>query len=147
MRLIDTELEITVEASSKETFSVKIHPGRAKVCDVLEQLERKLEVPIKDQKLYHGRTRLSDSPRNGLPCELICSPRPTVVVIVPEYIHITVKDHHGDSHDIKIDKEKSLTALMEELPSRGKKVTFAMGERVFNPEQDKGLLQGIPVVP
>ena len=108
---------ITIETSSKETFPVKIHPGRAKVRDVMVQIEKKLKVPIRDQKLYHTRTRLSDHPRKGLPFELICSPQPTAVVLVPEYIHITVEDQNGDLHDIKIDKEKSLTALMEEIPS------------------------------
>lgn len=96
---------------------MKIHPGRAMVRDVMEQLEKKLKVPIRDQKLYHARTRLSDHPRKSLPFELICSPQPTAVVLVPEYIHITVEDQNGDLHDIKIDKEKSLTALKEEIPS------------------------------
>lgn len=97
-RLIATELEITIEASSKEIFQVKIHPGRAKVRDIMEQIERKLKVPVKNQKLYHERTRLSDAPSRGLPFRLICSPRPTVVVIVPDYIDITAEDQNSDSH-------------------------------------------------
>lgn len=117
LKLIDVEMQITVKTSSNKTFPVKIHPGKAKVHDLMKQIEGELDVPFKDQKLYLGRALLSDAPRRGLPRELICSPQPTVDVIVPEYIHITVEDQNGDSHDIKIDKEKSLAALMEEIPS------------------------------
>ena len=118
LRLIDSELEITVEASTNEIFPVKIRPGKAKVIDVMEQIERKLGVFIRDQKLYHGKARLSKAPQRGLPEELICSLQPTVVVIVPEFIFITVEDSvSGNSSIVKIDKEKSLSDLMEEIPS------------------------------
>ena len=117
LRLIDTELEVTIETSTEKNFSLKVHPGRAKVCAVMEQIERKLNVPIKDQKLYHGRARLSDAPRRGLPYGLICSPQPTLILIMPEYIHITVANENGVLHAINIDKEKSLKALLEEIPS------------------------------
>jgi len=83
----------------------------------MKQIERKLNVPIRDQKLYHGRARLSDAPRRGLPYGLICSPQPTLILIVPEYIHITVANENGVLHTIKTDKEKSLKALMKEIPS------------------------------
>ena len=85
--------------------------------DVMEQIERKLKVPLKDQKLYHGRARLSDAPRTGLPYGLICSSQPTLTLIIPEYIHITVENENGVLYTIKIDKEKSLKALKEEIPS------------------------------
>jgi len=118
LRFINNKLKITIETSTSETnFSVEVHPGRAKVCHVMKQIERQLNVPIRDQKLYHGRTRLSDAPRGGLPYGLICSPQPTLVVIVPEYIQITVEEENGDLHTIKIDKDKSLAALMKEIPS------------------------------
>ena len=152
MRLIDTELEITIEASSREltVFTVKIHPGRAKVHDVMEQIEKKLKVPIRDQKLYHGRTRISDVPSGGLPDDLICSPKPTVSVVVPEYIHLTVEDQNGDSHDIKINKEKSLTALMEELPSHNclqkyEEAMFFFNGKELSPSKEKGTLTSLGI--
>ena len=72
---------------------------------------------MRDQKLYHGRARLSDAPRRGLPYGHICSPQPMLILIIPEYIHITVAIENGVLHTIKKDKEKSLKALMEEIPS------------------------------
>ena len=118
LRLIDVEMQITVKTSSGKTFLVKLHPGKAKVHDLMELIERQIDVPSVDQKLYLGSALLSDSPRKSLPAKLICNPQPTVDVKVPEYIVITVEDQNGDSHTVKIDKEKSLTTLMEEIPSR-----------------------------
>ena len=118
LRLVDTELQITVETSSGENFPIKIQPGKAKVISLMQQIEKKLDVPIKDQKLYHGKSRLSDAPQRGLPQELVCSLQPTVVVIVPEYIRITVENlSGGEARVVKIDKEKMLTDLMEEIPA------------------------------
>jgi len=118
LRLVDTELQITVETSSGENFPIKIQPGKEKVVSLMQQIERKLDVPIKDQKLYHGKSRLSDAPQRSLPQELVCSLQPTVVVIVPEYIRITVEDlSGGEARVVKIDKEKTLTDLMEEIPA------------------------------
>ena len=117
LRLIDTELEIIIETSTETNLSLKVHPGRAKALDVMEQIERKLKVPLRDQRLYHGRTRLSDAPGRDLPYGLICSPQPTLILIIPEYIHITVANENGVLHTIKIDNEKSLKALKEEIPS------------------------------
>ncbi len=148
MRLIDAELEITIEASSKEKFPVKIHPGRAKVRDVMEQIEEKLEVPVRDQKLYLGRIRLSDTPMEGLPQKLICSPQPTIVVIVPECIHVTIEDQSGKSIAVKINKEKGLTALMEEisrrinLPENEEAMLFFNGKQLC-PIKDKGTLTSL----
>ena len=117
-RLIQKELEITIKASTNEIFPVTIRPGKAKVIDLMEEVEKKLGVPIKDQKLCHGEDRLSDAPQRGLPEKLICSLKPTLVVIVPEYILITVEDLIcGTTKIVKIDKEKTLTDLMEEMPS------------------------------
>ncbi len=119
--------------------------------DIMEQIERKLQVPIKDQKLYHGRTRLSDAPRSGLPDGVTCSPQPTVVVIVPEYIHITVEDQNGYSHEIKIDKEKSLTALMEEIPScnnlqENEEAVFYFNGKQLSPQpKDEGTLTSLGI--
>ena len=106
LRLIDTELEIIIETSIETNLSLRVHPGRAKVRDVVEQIERKLKVPLRDQNLYHGRARLSDAPRRGLPYGLICSPQPTLILIIPEYIHITVENEKGVLYTITIDKEK-----------------------------------------
>ena len=74
LRLIDAELEITVEASSSERFPVKIQPSKANVIDLMAVIEEKLGIPVKDQKVYYGKTRLSHacllytspSPRDGL---------------------------------------------------------------------------------
>ena len=117
LRLIDVEMQITVKTSSSKTFPVKLHPGKAKVHDLMEQIERELNVPSGDQKLYLGSALLSEAPWKHLPPKLICNPQPTVDVKVPEYIDITVEDQNNDSHTVKIDKEKSLTALVKEIPS------------------------------
>lgn len=138
-------------STTETNFSVKVHPGRAKVRDVLEQIKRKLNVPSRDQKLYHGRTRLSDAPRRGLPYGLICSPQPTLILIVPEYIHITVEDQNGDLHTIKIDKEKSLTALMEEIPScsslqENEEAILYFNGKQMCPTKDEGTLTSLGLV-
>ena len=116
LRLIDAELEITVEASSSERFPVKLRPSKANVIDLMEVIEEKLGIPVKDQKIYHGKTRLSDAPRRSLPSRLICSLRPSVVVIVPEYITITVEDmESGEACIVKVDKAKTLKDLVDEI--------------------------------
>ena len=116
LRLIDAELEITVEASSSERFPVKLRPSKANVIDLMEVIEEKLGIPVKDQKIYHGKTRLSDAPRRSLPSKLICSLRPSVVVIVPEYITITVEDmESGEACIVKVDKAKTLKDLVDEI--------------------------------
>ena len=116
LRLIDAELEITVETSSSERFPVKIQPSKANVIDLMAVIEEKLGIPVKDQKVYHGKTRLSDAPRRSLPSKLICSLRPSVVVIVPEYITITVEDmESGEGCIVKVDKAKTLKDLVDEI--------------------------------
>ena len=116
----------------------------------MEQIERELKVPILDQKLYFGKARLSDTPRRGLPHKLICSPQPTVVAIVPEYIHITVEDQNGESNAVKIDKEKSLRALMDELPScsylqENEEAMFHFNGKQLCPTKNKGALTSLGV--
>lgn len=150
LRLIDAELEITVEASSDVFFPIKIKPGKAKVHDLMEQIERQLDVPVKDQKLYHGKTRLSDAPRRGLPDQLICSLQPTVVVLVPEYITITVVVNGGDTSSVKIDKAKSLRDLIEEIPScrnlpKNKEGMFYFNGKELCPSKDKGTLTSLGI--
>ena len=151
LRLIATELEITIETSTKTIFSVEVHPGRAKACDVMKQIERKLNVPIRDQKLYHGRARLSDAPRRGLPYGLICSPQPTLTLIIPEYILITIANENGVLHTIKIDKEKSLKALMKEIPScsslqENEEAILYFNGRHLSPTKDEGTLTSLGLV-
>ena len=151
LRLIDTELEIIIETSTETNFSLKVHPGRAKVRDVMEQIERKLKVPLRDQKLYHGRARLSDAPRRGLPCGLICNPQPMLILIIPEYIHITVANENGVLHIIKIDKEKSLKTLMEEIPScsslqENEEAILFFNGRQMCPTKDEGTLTSLGLV-
>ena len=63
LRLIDSELEITVEASSTERFPVKIRPSKAKVIDLMAGIEENLGIPVKDQKVYHGMARIQTPPR------------------------------------------------------------------------------------
>ena len=140
-----------IETSTGPNFSLKVHPGRAKVHDVLKQIQRKLKVPLKDQKLYHGRARLSDAPRRGLPYGLICSPQPILILIIPEYIHITVANENGVLTTIKIDKEKSLKALMEEIPScsslqENQEAIFFFEGRQMSPTKDKGTLASLGLV-
>lgn len=151
LRLLDVELQITVEAPFDVIFSVSIQPGKAKVHDLMEQIERKLDVPIKDQKLYHGRARLSDVPWRGLPDELICSLQPTVVVIVPEYITITVEDLCGGESSIaRIDKAKTLRGLMEEIPScrnlpENKEAIFYFDGKEICPSKDDRTLVSLGI--
>ena len=156
LRLIDAEMTIsvTVEASSKvsypKTFPIKVHLGRSKVHDLMEQIERRLNVPVSDQKLYYGKILLSGTPRECLPDKLICSPRPAVAVILPEYIHITVEEQNGDSHALKIDKEKNLEAVMEEIPSccnlqENTQVIFYFNEKKLCPFKNKGNLDNLGI--
>ena len=148
LRLIDAELEITVEASSSERFPVKLRPSKANVIDLMEVIEEKLGIPVKDQKIYHGKTRLSDAPRRSLPSRLICSLRPSVVVIVPEYITITVEDmESGEACIVKVDKAKTLKDLVDEISlcrnlSENEKaaVTFYFkGEGLYPSDNDQSL--------
>lgn len=148
LRLLDAEMQITVKTSSRKTFSVKLHPGKAKVHDLMEQIERELGVPSGDQNLYLGSALLSDAPWKGLPPKLICNPQPTVDVKVPEYIDITVEDQNGDSHTVKIDKEKSLTALMEEIPlcsslQENEEAIFFFNGKPLRPSKDEGTLTSL----
>ena len=150
LRLIDEEITITVEVSSNLTFPIKVHPGKAKVHDLMEQIERELNVPIMEQKLYFEKNLLSKAPRRRLPDKLICSPRPTVTAIVPEYIHVTVEEASGDSHSVKIDKEKNLRALMEEIPScsflqENEEATFVFSGKQLCPSRDRGTLTSLGV--
>ena len=146
--MIDTELTITIEASSKDMFSIKIHPGRTKVRDVMEQIERKLEVPNKDQKLYFGKTRLSDTPRKCLPHKLICNPKPTLLVIVPECIQVILVDQNEKAIVINVDKEKGLGALIEEISPRinlqeNEEAILYFKGRQLCPSKDKGTLTSL----
>ena len=150
LRLIDEEITITVEASSNLTFPIKVHPGKAKVHDLMEQIERELNVPIMEQKLYFEKNLLSKAPRRRLPDKLICSPHPTVTAIVPEYIHVTVEEASGDSHSVKIDKEKNLRALMEEIPScsplqENEEAMFVFSGKKLCPSRNRGTLTSLGV--
>ena len=144
--LVDVELDVTVKASTSERFEVKIRPGEARVIDVMREIEAKLEIPIKDQKLFHGKTRLSDNPHEGLPEKLIYSLSPTVDVIVPDYIEITVKNSaNGESVTLKINKEKHLTDLVQVIPSGrnmddNQEALFFVDGRELSPVQDTGTL-------
>ena len=149
LRLIDAELEIIVEASSSEKYPVKIRPSKAKVIDLMAVIEDKLGIPVKDQKVYYGKTRLSDAPRGGLPSKLICSLQPSVVVIVPEYITITVEDmESGEGCIVKVDKAKTLKDLVDEISlfrnmseNEKESVTFYFkGEGLCPSENDESLL-------
>ena len=118
LRLIDAKLQVTVEASSNEVLQVNVHPGRATVHGLMEEIERKLNVHVKDQELYYGRVCLSDTPLRSLPEELICNSEPTVRLLVPEYISISLEDLiTGDSSIVKIEEGKTLRDLVKELPS------------------------------
>ena len=149
LRLIDSELEITVEASSTERFPVKIRPSKAKVIDLLAEIEQKLGIPAKDQKVYHGMARISDAPQRGLPPKLISSLQPTVVVIVPEYINITVQDmDSGENCIVKFDKAKTLKDLLVEIPlcrnlPENIKATFYFKGEELRPTQNDETLSSL----
>ena len=152
LRLIDAEISITVtaEACSNCPFPIKVHPGKVKVHYLMEQIEGKIQVPIRDQKLYHEGNLLSASPSSYLPDKLICSPRPAVNVIIPEYIHITVEDQSGHSHSVKVDKEKNLKAVIEEITlccnlQENEEATFTFNGKHLCPSKDKGTLSSLGI--
>ena len=117
----------------------------------MEQVQRNLNIPIRDQKLYHGRARISDAPRRGLPSGLICGPQPTLILIVREYIDIIVANENGVLHTIQIEKEKSLKALMEEIPTcsslqeNKEAILYFNGRQIF-PTKDEGTLTSLGLV-
>ena len=149
--LVDVELDVTVEASTNKRFQVKIRPGEAQIIDLMQKIETELEVPIKDQKLFHGKTRLSDNPRKDLPKELVYSLNRTVVVIVPDYIELTVENSAiGESITLKIDKEKRLTDLVREIPScrnmdDNQEAIFLVDGRELSPVRDAGTLASLGI--
>ena len=149
--LIDVELNVAVEASTSERFQVKIRPGEAKIIDLMRKIEAELEVPIKDQNLFHGKVRFSDSPHNDLPEKLIKSLDRTVVLIVADYIEITVENSaSGKSITLKIDKEKHLTDLLQEIPScrnldDNEEAVCLVDGRELSPVQDTGTLASLGI--
>ena len=152
LRLVDAEIAITVtaEPSSSLPFTIKVHPGKATVHNLMEQIEVLLQIPIRDQKLYHEGNLLSKAPSRCLPDKLICSPRPAVKVIFPEYIHITVEDQSGDLIPLKIDKEKNLRAVLEQIPSCSKLqenegATFVFNGKQLCPSKDKGTIASLGI--
>ncbi|XP_067054537.1 uncharacterized protein [Acropora muricata] len=149
--LIDVELNITVEASTSETFQVKIRPGEAKIIDLMRKIEGELQVPIKDLTLFHGKIRLSDRPHKDLPRKLIYSLNRTVVVIVPDYIGITIEDLScWKSITLKIDKEKHLSDLVQEIPwcinmDDNQEAMFLVDGKELSPVQDTGTLTSLGI--
>ena len=148
LRLLDAELEITVQTSSSERFPVKIRPSKANVIDLMEMIEEKVGIPVSDQEIYHGKTRLSDAPRRSLPSKLICSLQPTVEVIVKEYITITVEDmESGENCTVRVDKAKTLKDLVDEISlcrnmSENEKATvtfYLKGEGLCPSKNDQSL--------
>ncbi|XP_074617359.1 uncharacterized protein LOC141876578 isoform X2 [Acropora palmata] len=150
--LVDVELDVTVEMSTNERFQVKIRPGEAQIIDLMQKIEAKLQVPIKDQKLFHGKTRLSDNPHKDLPEELVYSLNRTVVVIVPDYIEVTVENSaSGESITLKIDKEKQLTDLAQGIPSYrnmddNQEAIFLVDGRELSPVRDTGTLTSLGIL-
>jgi len=144
--LVDVELDVTVKTSANERFQVKVRPGETQIIDLMQKIEAELQVPIKDQKLFHGKTRLSDNPHNDLPKELVYSLNRTVDVFVPDYIEVTVENSaSGESITLKIDKEKRLTDLAQEIPSYrnmddNQEAIFLVDGRQLSPIQDTGTL-------
>ena len=77
--------------------------GEAQIINLMQKVEAELEVSLKDPHKY-------------LPKELVYSLNHTVVVIVPDYIEITVENSAtGGSITLKIEKEKRLTNLAQEI--------------------------------
>ena len=63
-------------------------------------------------------------------------------------ILLTVEDQNGDSHVVKIDKEKSLTALMDKIPScsslqENEEAMFFFNAMPLRPSKDKGTLTSL----
>ena len=149
--LVDVELDVTVEASTSETFQVQIRPGEAKIIDLMQKIEAELEVPIQDQKLFYEEIRLSDNPHKDLPEKLIYSLNRTVKVIVPDYIEITVENSaSGESVTLKIDKEKHLTDLTQEIPScrnmdDNQEAMFLVGGKELSPVRNTGTLASLGI--
>ncbi|XP_068723775.1 uncharacterized protein [Montipora capricornis] len=151
LQLIDAELDITIKVSTSEVIPVRVRPSQAKVNDLMKQVETKLGVPIKDQKMYHGKTLLSDTPQSSLPLEVLCSSNPSVDVTIPEYIEITVENsHNGDLRTLKIDKEKPLSDLMTKIPScrnleNNQEAVFHVNGRELSHVKDTGTLESLGI--
>ena len=149
--LVDVELDVTVEASTNGRFQVKIRPGEAQIIDLMQMIEAELKVPIKDQKLFHGKTRLSDNPYQDLPEKLVYGLNRNVVVIVPDYIEITVENSaSGESIALKIDKEKHLTDLAQEIPScrnmdDNQEAMFLVDGKELSPVRNTGTLASLGI--
>ena len=124
---------------------------KKKIIDLMRKIEAELQVPIKDQNLFHGKIRFSDSPHNDLPEKLIYSSDRTVVLIVADYIEITVENSaSGKSITLKIDKGKHLTDLVQEIPScrnldDNEEAVCLVDGRELSPVQDTGTLASLGI--
>ena len=150
LRLIGGELEITIKTSASKTLTVKVHPGKATIHDLMEHIEEKLGVPIKHQRLYHRLTKLSDAPQRSLPHKLICSSEPTVRVSLPTYIDITIEDLScGDKCTVKVDEAATLQDLLREMQSFGympeNEVSFFVNGQELCPSKEKRTLVSLGV--
>ncbi|RMX51539.1 hypothetical protein pdam_00010298, partial [Pocillopora damicornis] len=138
LRLIDAEISITVTAEACSNCASRQGKGPlSHGTDRREDSSCHLDISIDGYDIggwaLHGGEEI---------------PRPAVAVILPEYIHITVEEQNGDSHALKIDKEKNLKAVMEEIPSccnlqENTQVIFYFNEKKLCPFKNKGNLDNL----
>ncbi|XP_068721503.1 uncharacterized protein [Montipora capricornis] len=146
LQLIDAELDITIKGSTHEVIHVRVRPSQGKVNDVMKQVETRLGGPIKDQKMYHGKMLLSDTPLASLGIYTGSQLKVEVRVL---FISVSITDLPGflpwDHLDIRCNPKETFKDLLNHIQSRTniEKIdgaTFLMKGRIFDPTQDLGSL-------
>ena len=151
LQLLSSELKVTVETTTGQNLQLTVHPGRAKVSDVMEEIKRHTDVPVEDQKLYHGESCISNRPWKALPEALLFVEDPTLLVEVPEYFEISVRVAEDKVIPVKIDKTKTLRDLQQKVPScarlgRRRRVWFIYEGNRLNPDEENGSLESVGII-
>ena len=141
LQLLSSELKVTVETTMGQNLQLTVHPGRAKVSDVMEEIKRHTDVPVEEQKLYYGESCISNRPWKALPEALLFVEDPTLVVEVPEYFEISVRVAQDKVIPIKIDKTKTLRDLQQRMRIRAH--AFVLDGTTLDIYNTTASLQGI----
>ena len=150
LQLLSSELKVTVETTMGQNLQLTVHPGRAKVSDVMEEIKRHTDVPVEEQKLYHGESCISNRPWRALPEALLFVEDPTLLVEVPEYFEISVRVAEDKVIPVKIDKTKTLRDLQQKVLScaplgRRRRVWFIYEGNRLNPDEENGSLESVGI--
>ena len=143
-------MKVTIETSTEERFQITVHPGRADVWNIMEEIEHHTDVPAEEQKLYYEESCISNSPWEVLPEALLFAEHPTLVVEVPEYFEITVRVAEDKVIPVKIDKTKTLRDLQQKVLScarlgRRRRVWFIYEGNRLNPNEENGSLESVGI--